>query len=157
MDSGLLASARPRNDTLVRDRPFHAAFQILVLLALGAADQADLFQEVGGLELVALLDLPHAVILPGTHVLRIGRERALIPDLGKLIVAELAGGVAQIIRNVGMVVLVHSLEGRECLGVFAVAHQRMGGAVLVAELLLGLLLFLLVFRPGFGVGRAARA
>src|SRR5438132_5226171 len=35
---------------LIRHRTFHVAFEILVFLARRAADQADVFQVVGGLE-----------------------------------------------------------------------------------------------------------
>src|SRR5258706_7942794 len=40
----------------------------------------------------ALFDLPQTVILPGLDVVRVGLQRAFIPDLRDLVVAELAIG-----------------------------------------------------------------
>ena len=53
---------------------------------------------------VALFDLPQAIILPGLGVVRIGLERALVPDLRDLVVAELAIGVADQVGDGGAVI-----------------------------------------------------
>jgi hypothetical protein len=50
---------------------------------------------------VALFDLPKPVILPGLDVVGIGLERALVPDLRDLVVAELAIGVADQVGDGG--------------------------------------------------------
>src|SRR5690242_13418513 len=77
----------------------------LILAARGAGELRQLLQVVFGLLAVALFELPQSVILPGTHMVRIGLERALVPDLRHLVVAELAIGVADQISHVGTVVL----------------------------------------------------
>ena len=58
---------------------------------------------------VALLDLPQPIILPGLHVVRIGPQRALVPDLRDLVVAELAVGIADQIGNSGNLVAAERL------------------------------------------------
>src|SRR5882672_8928986 len=59
---------------------------------------------------VALLDLPQAVILPGQHMVRIGFQRALVPDLRELVVAEFAIGIADQIGNVRVIVVAERLQ-----------------------------------------------
>src|SRR4051812_8732707 len=59
---------------------------------------------------IALFDLPLAVILPGPDVVRIGLQRALVPDPRQLVVAELAVGVAEQIGDVGAVVMSERLQ-----------------------------------------------
>ena len=59
---------------------------------------------------ITLFDLPQAVILPGLDVAGIGLQRALVPDLRDLVVAELAIGVADQVGDVGAVVLSERLE-----------------------------------------------
>ncbi|CKY44822.1 Uncharacterised protein [Mycobacterium tuberculosis] len=54
---------------------------------------------------IALFDLPEAVILPGADVIRIGLQRALIPDAGQFVVAELAIRIADQIGDIGAIVL----------------------------------------------------
>src|SRR5438552_7207747 len=79
----------------VADPAFHPALEILIFLtARAAADQADRLQVLAGFEHVALLDMPHAVVLPRPHVLRIDGECLVVPHLGELIIAELALGIA---------------------------------------------------------------
>src|SRR5436853_4246444 len=116
---------------------------LIFLAGLVAADRLDLLQEVGGLEHVALLDLPHAVILPGLHMLRVDRERVLIPDLGELIVAELAREISELGCDIRMIVGIERRERRERRRVIAGELQRIGRAILVEELLLRFLLLLL--------------
>src|ERR1700680_2330670 len=103
---------------------------------------------------VALFDLPQPVILPGAHMVRIGLERALVPDLRHLVVAELAIGVADQIGDVGAVVLAERLQlldGRAI--VVAVVDRGIGLVITLKELrivdartLVVLLLFLLGVR-----------
>src|SRR6185295_10139649 len=156
MDSGLASIARRRRAltrcwarpgmTLVHHRALDAAFEVLILLAAGAAaDQADFLQKILRLEHVALLDMPHAVILPGAQVVLIGSERALVPVFRSLIVAELARRVAEIVRDIGRVVGLERLEGGEGRLVVARLHQRVGGAIAVAEFLFGFLVVPLLF------------
>src|SRR3979409_1935814 len=76
-----------------------------VFLAVGAGQRRNPAQMVLRLVAVALLDLPQSVILPRLDVIRIGLERALVPDLGDLVVAELAIGVADQIGDGGDVVM----------------------------------------------------
>src|SRR3954452_4051183 len=79
---------------------------------------------------VALLDLPQAVILPGQHVVRVGLERALVPGLRQLVVAELAIGVADQIGHVRMIVMTERLELDNGVGIFiAVIDRRISGAI----------------------------
>src|SRR5438309_72236 len=59
---------------------------------------------------VALLDLPQPVILPGLDVVGVGFQRALVPDLAELVVAELAVGVADQIGHGGTVVVTKRLQ-----------------------------------------------
>ena len=98
--------------------------------AVGAADQAHLFQIVLGLEHIALLGLPHAVIRPSHGVVGIGGERPFVPDLGVVVAAELAAGVAEQCRDIGVVVAVERAECRDARFVVAlVVDQRVGGLV----------------------------
>src|SRR3954468_17393805 len=53
----------------------------------------------------ALLDLPQTVVLPGQHMVRIGFQRPLIPDLRELVVAEFAIGITDQIGHVRMIVM----------------------------------------------------
>src|SRR6185312_3719540 len=82
----------------------------LIFAARCAGELGDLLQVIRGLLAVALFELPQAVILPGPHMVRIGLQRALVPDLRDLVVAELAIGVTQQIGDVGAVVLTERLE-----------------------------------------------
>ena len=59
---------------LIRPRSVDHLFECDIFLALGAADQTDLFKVVLGLEQVALFGMPHAVIGPGQSVVGIGVE-----------------------------------------------------------------------------------
>src|SRR5260370_20256397 len=112
-----------------------------------------------GLIAVALLDLPQTVILPGQHMVRIGLERALVPDLREPVVAELAIGITDQIGDVGVIVMAERLElfdGRTI--VVAVIDRRIGraipprkGGVVEQRLFAGLLLL------GSAVGMASFA
>jgi hypothetical protein len=58
---------------------------------------------------VALLNLPQAVILPRQYMVRIGFQRALVPDLREFGVAELTIGIADQIANVRVIVVAKCL------------------------------------------------
>ena len=111
---------------------------------------------------VALFDLPQPVILPGLDVVRVGLERALVPDLRDLVVAELAIGIADQIGDVGTVVVAERLEllDRGAI-VVAVVDRRIGGPVAgqergIVDAGLGLVLGFLALGRGLGVGRRRR-
>src|SRR4051812_36805397 len=146
MDSGLAAARRPGMiSSSIRNRSFHPTLEVLILLAFRPANEPDLLQEIRGLQPVTLLDLPHAVVLPGAHVLRIGRERPLVPDLREFVVAELARRVAEIIRHIRHVVGIELLESSECSIVLLSLHELERQHVAIAEFPLGLaLLFCLL-------------
>src|SRR4051794_6318415 len=79
---------------------------------------------------VALFDLPQPVILPGLDVVGIGLQRALVPDLRNLVVAELAIGIADQVGDGGGVVAMQRLELIDGGSVFAaVVDRRIGGAI----------------------------
>ena len=59
---------------------------------------------------VTLLDLPKTVIVPGQDMVRIGFERALVPNLRELVVAELAIGIADQVRYIRVIVVAKRLE-----------------------------------------------
>src|SRR5258707_10865357 len=80
-----------------------------ILLAAGPANRRDPTQMILRLVAVALLDLPQTVILPGLHMIRICFQGALVPDLRKLVVAELAIGVADQIVDTCVVVMAEGL------------------------------------------------
>src|SRR5216117_2036105 len=75
-------------------RLLNSCRQGFIMLAVGSADLRDPAQMIERLFAIALLELPEAIILPGQHMVRIGLQRALVPDLRELIVAELAVGIA---------------------------------------------------------------
>jgi hypothetical protein len=58
---------------------------------------------------VALLNLPQAVILPRQYMVRIGFQRALVPDLREFGVAELAIGIVDQIAHVRVIVVAKCL------------------------------------------------
>ena len=97
---------------------------------------------------ITLFDLPQAIILPRQHVVRIDLQRALVPDLRELVVAELAIGVADQIGDVRVVVMSERLQLLDGAGIIvAVIDRRIGGAVALSKsgiveagLLVGLLL-----------------
>src|SRR4029453_12890344 len=105
---------------------------------------------------IALFDLPQDVILPCAYVVRVILERALVPGLGKLVVAELAIGVADQICDIGAVVMAEHLElvdgGSK---VVALVDRGVGGAIACRETLLfdgrGLLALLLGVLGGIAV------
>src|SRR5208282_6401428 len=89
-----------------------------------------------GLEHVALLGMPHAVVGPGHGMVRIGGERALVPGLGVVIAAELAAGVADQGGDVGVVVVAERPQGGDACDIIAlVVNQRVGAVVARQEIL----------------------
>src|SRR5271169_5264830 len=80
------------------------------MFAIGPANRGDPAQMILSLLAVALLDLPKTVILPGQYMVRIGLQRALVPDLAEPVVAELAIGIADQIGDVGVIVMAERLE-----------------------------------------------
>src|SRR5476649_1498152 len=106
---------------------------------------------------VALLDLPQTVILPRQHMVRVGLQRAFVPDLRELVVAELAIGIADQVGHVGAIVLAQCLQLLDGSSiVMLVVDRRISGAVAVSDLLLvdaGLLLVLSEFMAGPGARR----
>src|ERR1700716_1140831 len=73
---------------------------------------------------VALFDLPQPVILPGLDVIRVGLQRALVPDLRDLVVAELAVGVADQIGDGGAVVVAECLQLLDRAGIIVAVIDR---------------------------------
>src|SRR5882672_5821318 len=100
--SGNLTSRRSVNEAGAR-RLFEGGGQRAIFLAAGAGQSGDPVQVILRLIAVALFDLPQPVILPGPHMIRIGLQGALVPDLRNLVVAELAVGIADQIGDVGAV------------------------------------------------------
>src|SRR2546421_10391140 len=111
---------------------------------------------------ITLLDLPQAVILPGQHMIGIGLQRTLVPDLGKLVVAELAIRIADQIGNVGVIIVAERLQlfDRGAI-VVAVIDRGVGRAIagyegrVAEEGLLGFLGLVRGARSGRGLGRGA--
>ena len=62
-------------------RLFERRGQRAIFLAAGAGQGCDPVQVILRLVAVALFDLPQTVILPGLDVVRVGLQRALVPDL----------------------------------------------------------------------------
>src|SRR4030095_15449686 len=118
-------------------RLFQGLSQRAVFLTCGARYRGNAAQMVLRLITIALFDLPQAVILPCPHMVRIGLERALVPDLRQLVVAELAIGVADQIRDIGAVFMAERLQlldgGSK---IVAVVDRGIGGAIAGSEALL---------------------
>src|SRR5258706_1354056 len=115
-------------------RFFEGRGERAVFLAVGAGQSGDPVQVILRLLAVALFDLPQSVILPGLDVVRVGLERALVPDLRDLVVAELAIGIADQIGHRGAVVLAqrfHLPDGRGL--VVAVVDRVLGRAITLRE------------------------
>src|SRR5260370_11991053 len=83
---------------------------------------------------VALFDVPETVILPGQHMVRVGFQRALVPDLRELVVAEFAIGVPD---QVGHVRVIGAGKGLQLLDsggiVVAVVDRCIGCAVTLTK------------------------
>src|SRR5712664_2281894 len=83
---------------------------------------------------VALFDLPQTVILPGQHLVRVGFQRALVPDLRELVVAEFAIGIADQVGHVRVIVVAERLQLLDRGGiVVAVVDRCIGCAVTLTK------------------------
>src|SRR5206468_1129614 len=133
------------------------ALELGVFTAPGvAAQRFHLGEEFAGFQQIALLGVPHAVIRPCDGVRRIGGERPLVPDLGVLVAAELAAGVADQVGDIGVVVVAERLQLVDGGDVFVtLVDHRVRRLVAVDELLLGFLVFLFWLLL-FGVGGLRR-
>src|SRR5580704_3802256 len=92
------------NQTSAR-RLFEGGRERAVFLAVDASQSGDPAQMILRLVAVTLFDLPQSVILPGLDMVGIGLQRALVPDLRDLVVAELAIGIADQVGDIGAIVL----------------------------------------------------
>src|SRR6266404_9158212 len=111
-------------------RLFQCRGQRAIFRAVGTSQGGDPVQVILRLIAVALFDLPQSVILPGPHMVGVGLERTLVPDLRNLVVAELASGVADQIGDIGAVVLAKRLQLADgCSVIVAVVNRRIGGAI----------------------------
>src|ERR1700736_2708043 len=142
---------RSVNETSAR-RLFEGGGERAVFRAVGAAQLADPVQVILRGVAVALFPLPQPVILPGLDVVRVGLQRALVPDLRDLVVAKLAIGIADQIGDGGAVVMTKRLQLLDGGGiVIAVIDRGIGRAITFGEYgvldagadFAGLLLFLL--------------
>src|SRR3954465_14769238 len=98
--------------------------------AVGAGERGELVEVILRLLAVALLELPEAIILPGADVVRIVLQRKLVIDLRRLVVAELAIGVADQISDVGDVVALERLQlADRTVVVVIVVDRGVGGAI----------------------------
>src|ERR1700733_4169715 len=79
---------------------------------------------------VALLNLPQNVILPRQHMVRIGLQRALAPNLRELVIADFAIGIADQVRDVRVIVMAKRLKllDRRII-IVALIDRRIGGAI----------------------------
>src|SRR5690348_3291194 len=79
---------------------------------------------------VTLFELPQAIILPGLDLVRIRLQRALVPDLRELVIAELAIGVTDQIGDAGAVIMTQRLQLIDRRGVVVLVVDRgVGGAI----------------------------
>src|SRR3984885_13675599 len=119
-------------------RLFQRRGERAIFRAVGAAQFADPGQVVLRLITIALFELPQPVILPGPHMVRVGLERPLVPDLRDLVVAELAVGIADQVGDIGAVVLAERLQLLDGGGIIvAVVNRRIGRAIAVDEARIG--------------------
>src|SRR5436305_959491 len=101
---------------------------------------------------IALFDLPQPIILPGLDVGGIGFQRALVPELRDLVVAELAIGIADQVgdgRHLVMTERLQLLDGGSII--VALIDRRIRRAVAGGESVLlkaGLLVFLVLLGAG---------
>src|SRR5262249_11657198 len=126
-------------------------FECNIFLALGAADQTDLFKVVLGLEQVTLFGMPHAVIGPGQSVVGIGGERLVVPIFGVVIAAKLPARITEQRCHVRIVVIAHGAQRSDAaFKVALVVDERIGGVITVQKILgrTALVLFGLVLGGG---------
>src|SRR3984893_16343783 len=115
-------------------RLFECCGERAIFLAVGTGQGGDPAQVILRLIAVALFDLPQPVILPGLDVVRVGLQRALVPNLRDLVVAKLAIGVADQIGDGGAVVMTESLQLLDGGAiVIAVIDRGVGRAITFGE------------------------
>ena len=88
-------------DETCAGRFFQRRGQRPIFLAVVPANRSDPPQMKFRLIAVTLLDLPQTVVVPGQHMVRIGLQRPLVPDLRKLVVTEFAIGIADQLATFG--------------------------------------------------------
>src|SRR5262245_45484860 len=98
-----------------------------ILRAVGSANRSDPLQMIDGLVSIALLDLPQAETVPGQALVRIGFERALIPNLRKLVIAELAVGISDQVRYIRVIVVTERLQLVDRRGIVVTVVDRLIG------------------------------
>src|SRR6516165_851924 len=108
-------------------RLFQRLGQRPIFIAIGAANRSNPLEMVFRLIAVTLLDLPKTVIVPGQDMVRIGFERALVPNLRELVVAELAIGIADQVRHIRVIVVAKRLELVDRRGIVVVVIDRLIG------------------------------
>src|SRR6516162_2145662 len=113
-------------------RLFQRLGQRPIFIAIGAANRGDPLKMVFRLIAIALLDLPKAVIVPGQDMVRIGFERALVPNLRLLVVAELAIGIADQVRHIRVIVVAKRLELVDRRGIVVAVIDRLIGCAVAA-------------------------
>src|SRR5580700_2715027 len=111
-------------------RLFQGCCERAIFLAVGAGQCRDPAQMVLRLVAVALFDLPQPIILPGLDMVRVGLERALVPDLRELVVTELAIGITDQIGDGGVLVVTERLQFIDggCI-IVAVIDRGVGRAI----------------------------
>src|SRR6516164_1212116 len=114
-------------------RLFQRLGQRPILIAIGAANRGDPLKMIFRLIAVALLDLPKTVIVPGQDMVRIGFERALVPNLRELVVAELAIGIADQIRHIRVIVVTERLELVDRRGIILAVIDRLIGCAVTPD------------------------
>src|SRR3954454_17796890 len=115
-------------------RLFERVGKRAIFLAVGAGQSGYPAQVILGLIAVALFDLPEPIILPGLDVAGVRLERALIPDLRDLVVAELAIGIADQVGDRGGVIAAKRLQlfdGRSV--VVLIVDRGVGCPILLGE------------------------
>src|SRR5690242_2678998 len=86
----------------------------------------------------------------------IGGERLLVPDLRILVVAHLAVGIADVVGDIGMLVMADRVHRRDTFLVMAIDDQGAGGAIFAQEFRIRFLLMLLLFDRVLGLLLALR-
>src|SRR5262245_13920214 len=77
-------------------------------------------------------------------MVRVGLQRGLVPDLRLLVVAHLAVGVADVVGDIGMLIVAKCMHRGYAGFVLAVENKLTCLAIVAQEFLLGLLLLLLL-------------
>ena len=77
-------------------------------------------------------------------MVRVGLQRGFVPELRLLVVAHLAVGVADVVGDIGMLVVAKRVHRGDAGFVLAVENQLTSLAIVAQEFFLGLLLLLLL-------------